>query len=201
MFDSTKELVMVPRPGSSAHGNLSMRWPTEDEWEERARTRKILIRRLGRGVNETEIRPSGEFDLKLWGKIKLNGAPELTPGEATFVVDQLAKCDILDVEMDGDQAVVQLRVFGGRVKHRLRLPTADEVIKLRDQAAKALDLPYGRQELRIALGPGARLWDACAGSSEDYIGPVPGPHKDTAVRAVIDYIDQQMESQNDEENF
>ena len=201
MFDSTAEIEMTPRPGSSALANLTMRFPNDDEWEERSRKRKILIKRLGRGVSETIMEPQGAHDLKLWNQIKLNGAPELTPGEATFVMDLLATCEVTNVEMDGSEAVVDLRVFSTRVQHRLRLPSADEVLKLRQQAAKSLDLPYNMQELRISVSPGARLWDACGGSSKDYTGPVPSLHKDAAVRAVIDHIDLLMAPRNDEENF
>lgn len=198
MFDSTAEIVVPARTGQGKQ-EIVMRWPTDEEWCERARRRKILISRLGRGVSETTIEP-GDSDLRIFDKVKLNGAPPLTQGEATRVIETLAQCEATDCRLEGDEAVVELQVMGGSVKHRLRQPSADQVLALR-RSVRVFDLPYNKQELRIPLDVGARLWDECGGRSEDYSGPVPALHKDRAVREVIDCIDREMSAANDEGHF
>jgi len=198
MFDTTAEIMITARTGAGKQ-ELLVRWPTDEEWSERARRRKILITRLGRGISETSI-DSGDSDLRVFEKIKQNGAPPLTPGEATRVFEVLAQCDVTDCRLEGDEALVELQVMGGMVSHRLRLPSADQVLALR-RTVRVLDLPYNKQELRIPLEPGAKLWDACGGQSADYTGPIPAIHKDTAIRAVIDYLDREVSATNEEKHF
>ena len=198
MFDSTAEIAITARTATGKQ-LIEMRWPSDDDWCDRAKRRKILIKNLGRGISETTVE-SGDADLRLFEKVKLNGAPALTEGEATRVVEAISQCDVTGVQLEGEEAVVELQVMGGAVHHRLNLPTADQVIKLR-KAVRILGMPYNTQEMRIPLEPGVQLWDACAGKSEDYKGPVPAPHKDTAVRAVIEYLDRETGAANDEANF
>jgi hypothetical protein len=199
MFDTTVEIAIRART-SAGKQEILVRWPSDQEWYERARRRKIVISRLGRGISETSIDP-GDSDLLLFEKIKQNGAPALTAGEAGRVLDVIAQCDITDCRLEGDEAVVSLQIMGGQpVTHRLQLPSADQVLALR-RTVRVLDLPYNKQELRIPLEPGARLWDACHGSSQDYQGAVPALHKDTAVRAVIDYLDREASATNEESSF
>jgi hypothetical protein len=145
---------------------------------------------------------SGPGDLKLYDKIKLDGAAPLTAGEATYIIDLLGQCDVLNVELEGgDQAVVTMRVFNGTVTHRLRLPTIDEVLTMRKEAAKMLDLPYDMQDMRIAILPAAKLWDICGGTSEDYAGAIPAIHKDAAFRATVQFTEREVSSPHDETNF
>jgi hypothetical protein len=199
MFDSTAEIGIAWRFGTEK-SNIVIRWPTDAEWAERFRRRKILIKRLGRGVNESSIE-SGEADLKLYDQIKLNGAPPLTVQEASFLIDRLTTCEVLGVEVEGEEATVTMNVLAGRVCHRMKLPTVDQVMTLRRQAVRMFDLPYNVQEIRIILEPGARLWDACSGQGWDYTGGIPALHKDTAIRAVIDFMDREIAGSNDEANF
>lgn len=199
MFDTSAEIAITARTASGKQ-LIEVRWPSDEEWCERAKRRKILIKRLGRGTSETSIE-SGDADLRIFDKIKLNGAPALTPGEATRVMEAISQCDVTGVQLEGEEAIVELQVTGGTVYHRLKLPSADQVMTLR-KSVRILDLPYNTQEMRIHLEPGSRLWDACGGHSEDYVnGIVPAPHKDTALRAVVEYLDRETSAGTDEAHF
>ena len=199
-FDENAEFVM-PAPARMG-GNVVMRWPTDQEWNARSRARKFLTRRMGRGKSEMVTPKPGEADRKLYEAITLNGSPPLTPAEASMVLESLGMCLVTDVEVEGNEATVTMNVFTGEVKHRLRVPTADEIIDYKQAAFKQLDLSYGQVQTTFNPEPGARLWDACNGKSEAeyYKGAVPGPHKAEAVRVVIEYIEQHMGPATDDPN-
>src|SRR4030095_8621315 len=91
MFDSKNEIAFEARAASIGTGTqlVAVRWPTDEEWAARARAKKILIRRLGRGVTETVPAEPSEADIKLYQAIAVNGAPSMTAAEAARVVDMI----------------------------------------------------------------------------------------------------------------
>jgi hypothetical protein len=199
MFDTTAEFVIPARSGN-ARVEASVRWPNDEEWSERHKARKILIRRLGRGTSESEI-DSTAADLALYEKVRVNGAPPLTAAEASWVVDIMARANVTGVVLEGDEAEVTLQVMGGTVTHRLQQPSADQVLKMRRKASRLFDAPYNQQQLRTYLEPTAQLWDECKGRSADYNGLIPALHKDAAVRAVIEQIEADLTAGDDEKLF
>ena len=200
MFDTTAEIELAMRLESGAKSVL-VRWPSDEEWAERSKKRKIIIQRLGRGVTETKPPEPGDADLALYGKIALNGTPALTKGEAFQVAETLSTCTITNVEIDGDYATVEMIVLTGPVRHTLKIPSADQVVAFRRSGFRLLDQPFNRQEITLFLDPGGKLWDTCGGKSEDYQGPVPVIQKDAAVRAVIDCIERNLGPQHGDTSF
>lgn len=199
MFDSTAEIALQARSGKTKT-EIVMRWPTDEEWAERHRTRKIVIRNIGRGISETDI-DSTEADLKLYQAAKLNGAPDLTPAEASFVVRVLERCEVTEVVLDGEEATVTMQVPGGPVVHQVQLPTADQVIKMQRSASRLFSAPHNTSQMRMYLEPTAKLWDECHGRSESYKGVIPALHKDAAIRAVVEQINIDMSASDDERFF
>jgi hypothetical protein len=199
MFDSTAEYVFPARSGKTKI-DVTMRWPTDEEWAERHRNRKIEIRNLGRGMSETDI-DSVAADLKLYQTAKLNGAPELTGPEASLVIRSMERCEVTEVVLDGEEATVQLQVAGGSVTHRVQLPTADQTIKMQRAASRLFSAPHNRSQMRMYLEPTARLYDECKGRSEDYTAAIPALHKDAAIRAVVEQINVEMSASDDEKFF
>jgi hypothetical protein len=199
MFDSTAEFVYPARAGKSKV-EISMRWPNDEEWAERHRKRKIVIRNIGRGISETDI-DSGEADLKMYKAARVNGAPDLTAAEASLVIKLMERTEVTDVALNGEEGIVTMMVPGGQVTHRLQLPTADQVARMQKQAAHLLSAPHNTSQLRIFLEPTAKLWDECKGVSEDYIGTIPALHKDAAIRAVVEQINAEMSAGDDERLF
>jgi hypothetical protein len=63
-------------------------------------------------------------------------------------------------------------------------------------------LPYGAIEFSNSMMPGATLYDLSGGHSGDYAdGIVPAPHKDVAVRAVIDYVQREFGPRQHDQSF
>jgi hypothetical protein len=203
MFDIKAEIEFPAQVASTGFAPVPVvvRFPTDEEWALRARARKILIRRLGRGVSETIAPEPSEADVRLYQAIALNGAPAMTPAEAVRVLEAIGVTDVTDVRMTGADAEVDMTVAGSTVMHALRMPSADQVVTFRRQAFRMLDLPYNQQELRVNADAGAKLYDQLGGKSDDYVNGIPAVHKDAAVRAVIEYIDRNLGPRNGDQSF
>lgn len=179
--------------------DIKVRWPTDEEWSAQRRSRKIIRRDMGRGAYENELE-SRDADAKLYDAIKLDGAPPLTQAEASKVIELISFCEVSDVVLRAQDADVNMQTSLGAVVHTLRIPTIDEATML-NKANHYITLPFGRTEIRMNLEAAVKLWDRCGGKVEGYKGGVPNIHKDTAVRAVIEAVNQEVAPRHDESNF
>lgn len=198
MFDANTTITIGLR---TTHGktDITVRWPTDEEWAAHRKRRRIIQRTLGRGATETEV-DTTDADAKLYEAIKQNGAPALSIGEANRIIDSISTCDVLGVDLHAEDAEVKLNTVMGEVAHTVRIPTMDEVRALQ-RSTRLITMPYNRSEIRTNLDSSAGLWDKCSGRAEGYAGAVPNLHKDVAIRAVIAAIEQEAMPQNDEGNF
>ena len=190
VFDPARPIALQLRTPAGVK-MVRVRFPTDEEWIERQRKRKVLVKQLGRGISETTIPNSEDADAALLDKIRLpeENAPELDPFEASRVIEQLSQAEVDDVVQIGDGFHVALRVLGGAVAHSLRMPSAKDVFEYRRGFARVLDLPYNRQELIINLAPAGALYKRLAQTAEGYAGEVPIIHQAVAVKAAIDALD------------
>jgi hypothetical protein len=203
MFDTKAEIefdALAASTGGSPQ-RVVLRWPTDEEWSARWRSRKYIIRRLGRGINQTVPPDPGEADVKLYQAIALNGAPVMTPAEAAKVLDTLAIADVTGVRVEGSEAKVSMMVLTGEVEHTMNIPTADQILTFRRAAYQSLELPFNQQQLRLSPDAGARLYDQCAGKSADYADGIPGTHKDAVAKALIEFIELRFGPKQDDTSF
>ena len=194
MFDSNREIEIQLR-GPDGLKKVKVRFPTDEEWIDRQKKRKVIVKQLGRGVSETTIPDSAEADAALLAKIRVpeENAPEVDAFEASRVIEQLSQADVDDVVQVGDGFRVTMRVLGGTVAHTLKMPSAKDVFEYRRGFARVLDLPYNRQELIINLAPAAALYKKLVESTEGYAGDAPIIHQAVAVKAAIDALDSAFE--------
>jgi hypothetical protein len=198
MFDTNQTIAMNLRTPEGLK-IVRVRFPTDEEWIERQKKRKVIVRQLGRGVSETTIPDSAEADAALLAKIRVaeENAPEVDAFEASRIIEQLSQAEVEDVAQEGDGFRVTMRVLGGTVTHVLRMPSAKDVFEYRRGFARVLDLPYNRQELIINLVPAATLFKKLLKSSEGYAGDVPIIHQAVAVKAAIDALDGAFQESGD----
>jgi hypothetical protein len=203
MFDTASEIHFNVRLQSTQGQpqDVGVRWPTDEEWASYLRTKKFMVRQMGRGVTETVVPAPGEGDLALYQKISLNGAPEMTAAEAARVIDAISICQVVSVTLDGVEAEVELRILTGLVRHRLRIPNADQVSNYRRSAVRRLDLPHNQTHAMFNQAVAAKIYDECGGHSDDYPSGVPMPHKHEAARAVIEEIELEYGPKADDESF
>jgi len=198
MFDTTATITIGLRT-AQGKADITVRWPTDEEWSAQRKRRKIFQRQLGRGVSEAEI-DTAEGDAKLYDAIKLNGAPPLDSAEATRIIDAIQRAEVMGVELRAADAEVEMDTMAGAVKHILTIPTMAQVRALQ-KTSHLINLQYNRQQIIASLESAAALWDKCGGKVEGYAGAVPNIHKDAAIRAVIVAIEQEATPKNDEANF
>jgi hypothetical protein len=196
MFDASKPITVNLRTPDGLKA-IRLRFPTDEEWIERQKRRKVLIKQLGRGVSETIVSGGEDADAALLAKVREEDGPEVDAFEASRVIEQLSQADVDDVVQEGDRFRVTLRVLGGTVTHEIRMPSAKDVFDYRRSFARVLDLPYNRQELTINLGAAGALYKKLAESSEGYAGDVPVIHQAVAVKAAIDALDAAFQETTD----
>ena len=148
MFDANRTFTIGLRT-ASGKTDVTVRWPTDEEWGAHRRQRRIVQRQLGRGATESEM-DTGDADAKLYEVIKLNGAPPLSAAEASRVVETIGLCDVMDVRLNAEDAEVDMQTSQGRVKHTVRIPTIDQV-RAMQRTTKYVTLPHNRTEVRTNL--------------------------------------------------
>lgn len=190
IFDSSRPIALQLRTPAGVK-TVRVRFPSDDEWTERQRRRKITIKQLGRGVSETIIGHAEDADAELLARIRVadEKAPEVDPFEASRIIEQLSQADVDDVVHTGDSFRVTLRVLGGTVIHLLKMPSAKDAFEYRRGFARVLDLPYNRQELTINLAAAGALYKKLITATEGYAGEAPIIHQAVAVKAAIDALD------------
>lgn len=198
VFDASRPVTVNLRTPDGVK-TIRVRFPTDEEWIDRQRKRKVIVKQLGRGVSETTIPDSQDVDGALLAKIRVgeDDGPVVDPFEASRVIEQLSQAEVDDVASIGDGFRVTLRVLGGTVTHQLRMPSAKDMFEYRRGFARVLDLPYNRQELVINLAPAATLFKKLIQSSEGYAGDVPIIHQAVAVKGAIDALDAVFQETGD----
>lgn len=193
MFDTSKQFQI--RIQSGGPKTAIVRWPTDQEWAERARRRKTVRRFLGRGKSQAEVLDRASADRMLWDKIVIEPAHEYDDAEIAAFIGRLEYTDVLSVERHGEQFVIEMQVTdltrGGEpvfvVTHTLRMPTQAQVQQYGRSSQGRVD---GRREQTtiVRLEAGGELYDAVLVAAEGYSGAVPLPHKDDAVMELLQSI-------------
>ena len=196
VFDASRPIAVNLRaPGGVK--TVRVRFPSDDEWIERQRRRKVVIKQLGRGISETIVGNGEDVDAALVAKIRSDPAPDIDAFEAVKVVEQLSTSEVDDVVSEGDSFRITTRVLGGSTAHVLNMPSAKDVFDYRRGFARVLDLPFGKQELTINISPAGVLYKKLAVSTEGYAGDVPIIHQAVAVKAAIDAMDNAFAEDRD----
>src|SRR5512133_1020957 len=172
VFDATRPVAVQLR-GPDGVKTIRVRFPSDDEWAERQRRRKIIVKQLGRGISETTIPNGEEIDAALLAKIRTEEEPEVDAFEAQKVIEQLAICDVDDVVLAGDSFRVTLRVLGATTVVVLKMPSAKDVSQYRRGSARVLDLQFNRQEITVNVRAANELFKKLIEATEHYAGDVP----------------------------
>lgn len=198
VFDAARPIALQLRTSAGVK-TIRVRFPSDEEWTERQRRRKVIIKQLGRGVSETIIANGEDADAALLAKIRTSeeNAPEVDAFEASRIIEQLSLVEVDDVVQAGDAFRVTLRVLGGTVTHVLKMASAKDVTEYRRGFARVLDLPYNRQELTINLAAAGALYKKLITTAEGYVGDAPVMHQAVAVKAAIDALDAGFQEPGD----
>src|SRR3989337_1237601 len=128
VFDAGRQ-VEIKLQSAEGSKTVTVRFPTDEEWVERQRRRKIIIKQLGRGISETVVPGSEEADAELLAKLRVGDGPEVDGFEATRILEQLSQADVDDALQEAGAFRVLVRVPGGLTAHVMRMPSAKDVIE------------------------------------------------------------------------
>ena len=189
VFDASRPIALR-LPGPNGGRTIHVRYPSDDEWIDRQRRRKVLTKQLGRGQSETTILNREDADAVLMAKIRTEeNEPETDAFEAVKLIEELATCDVDDVVTAGDGFRITTRVLGAVTVHVLKMPSAKDTFEFRRGFARVIDMQYGRTEATVNLAPVGAMYKKLLVSVEGYVdNVVPIIHQAVAVRAAIDAI-------------
>jgi hypothetical protein len=200
LFDVARQIDIKLKSAAGVK-TVTVRFPTDEEWIDRQRKRKIIIKQIGRGMSETILPGSEDADGEFVAQLRVDAdGPEIDGFEATSILDQLSKCEVDDVTDEAGGFLITLRVPGVVVTHLLQMPSSKQVIQYRRAFARVLDLPYNKQQLTVNLGAAGDLFKKLNQKSEGYAGAVPIIHQAVAVKAAIDSLESGF-GNADAENF
>jgi hypothetical protein len=176
----------------------TMRFPTDQELCDRARKLKLVRRNLGRGKSQSDAGNSIEVSAELFERIRVEGE-NFTPEDAAAFVAKIDKCEVIEVEREGNIFHITMEVPGATVQHSLRMPTQKELVEYGRSSIHAVD-DRRSTEIRLRLEPGGELWAKLlvrfTGYKSSDHGAVPITHKDAAVSEVIAQV-QRLEEEDE----
>ena len=198
VFNRTKTWkIQVPHPDFPDGKWCRVKFPTDEQLSRRVRTRLHLSRSLGRDMVKSETRGVDESNIEMFNAIRVGADQDgfnadFDPAETAFILNQILRCDVLDVSREGNVFIVTLDVPGDvTVTHRLRQPSQKQFQEYSDSASQSYQRRTGG-ETRYLLEPSGKLWDVLdphvTGYPTNDPMDVPIIHKDTALGELISQV-------------
>lgn len=186
LFDVTAKFK-VTVPSSDGPKSILLSFPSDEQWVTRSRRRKWITKQLGRGASEMVPIESEESDLELVGQLRLDeGGPGITGADATFILDQLNRCEVSgEAAFESGVYRIALLVPGATTVHTMTMPSADALMNYRRSVTRNIDLGNSKQQMTINLEAAGGLYRKIQTSVEGYAGAVPVVHQGPVIAAVI----------------
>lgn len=203
MFSVQTPKINVTFPTADGKPKVaSVRFPSDDEWVRRSKKRKVITRNLGRGSTQSETVGAEEVDQEIYAAIRLENSCDLDAAECMQLLDRVGSCEVIDYQHEGSSVLVTMILPGdSEATHRLRIPTAKQVLDYKRGLARVTSRPNGRDEIAIDITAAGKLWDALHVEHEGYEGPVPIVHKVHAVRAAVEASENMVYDEGPGANF
>jgi hypothetical protein len=183
---------------SGGKKTCQMRWPTDEEWAERARSRKVLRRTGTRGRVTIETPDAETIDAAFFEKIRMpeEGGPEFDAAEAAKAVAGLERSEVIESSLDGAEIRCVLDVPGAETTHVLRIPSQRQILDLGRKSVKISDAGRKGVFITVTLEESGALYDSLLVRTEGYEGDVvPIIHKDAVVQSTLLLI-QELEGED-----
>jgi hypothetical protein len=183
LFDASKPIVVPILSGCEKR--CEVRFPTDEEWGTWARQQRTIRHFLGRGKSQSEDIDLPKINAELFRKIRTDkDGPEFDDAEAGMVIGRVERSQVVDIQREGVNYRIEMKVPGARVSHVLRMPTAKEM-QDHDRASTSVVAARRSVETRAFLEPSGMLYDKLHQSHDGYTGSIPIIHKSAAVSEVI----------------
>jgi len=188
LFDTNRQMEITLQSAEGAK-TITVRFPSDQQWIERQRKRKILIKNLGRGMSETITPDSSDFDADLVAELRAGEEPAIDGFEASRILDEISRADVDSIEREENLFRVHLQIPGSRTIHVMKIPSSRDLFQHRRSFYRIIDLPYNRQQLTINLDAAADLYKKLCESNEGYAASVPIIHQAAAIQAVVSEVE------------
>ncbi len=190
MFNSQAEFEIPILSGGVK--KCKLRFPTDAEWCEASRKRKVLRESIGRGKSQSRVLGTEASSAELFAKVRIDkdGAP-FDGAEAGAAIARLERCSVIRSERDGDAFRVTMNVAGGQVVHLLKIPLQSDLLAFSRAAAPPIIEGRRSQEIRTYLEPSGELWGKIGRTESGYAeaSAVPIIHKDAAITELLVQMD------------
>jgi len=183
LFDASKPVVVPILSGGEKR--CEVRFPTDEEWCAWARAQRTIRHFLGRGKSQSEDVDLPRINAELFRKIRIDkDGAEFDDAEAGMVIGRVERSQVTEIQREGVNYRIDMKVPGARVSHVLRMPTAREM-QDHERASTSVVAARRSVETRAFLEPSGALYDKLHTSHEGYAGEVPIVHKSAAVSEVV----------------
>ena len=157
LFDASKPIVVPILSGGEKR--CEVRFPTDEEWCYWARAQRTIRHFLGRGKSQSVDVDLPKVNAELFKKIRTDkDGPEFDDAEAGMVIGRVERCQVADIQREGVNYRIEMKVPGAKVTHVLRMPTAKEMQE-HDGASTSVVWPPGAPSRR------GRSWSRAARST------------------------------------
>ncbi len=193
MFDTTLDFK-IKLPSPSGLVEVTVKFPTDDQWLEYHRGRRVIERDLGRGKTEPAVLGAEAAAERLFAQIKVDG--DLDRSQADLLIRRLADARVASVEDEGGQYRVTVRFLNMTGVHVLKMPSALQM-KQAEAATRVVNEKYGAVEIMVNLKVFADLYGEMLVSAEGYSSSAPLLHKHAVVQAVLSEVREAMSGGED----
>lgn len=197
-FDTSSEIgIKIPAPEGVKH--VVVGWPSDNQWAEWRRRKKINQTDLGRRKYTMDPSKAEPADQELFDAIRKKPedvAPcDVDVYEAAYVIGRLSECDVNEQpEREGSHFILKLKIMNRLdASHRVRVPSMREMMEYERQRSAVVFAAYNTQEIRINLRAAAKLYDEIHQSHEGYTNGVPIIHKAEIVNILLQEIRNEQE--------
>jgi hypothetical protein len=179
-----------------------LRWPTDDEWCQLTRKRKVLRESIGRGKSQSRVLGAEASAAELFTKVRIDqdGTP-FDEAEASAAISKLERCRVVACEREGDAFRITMNVPGGAVVHLVNIPLQSDLMAFSRAAAPPIIEGRRSQEIRTFLEPSGELWAKIGTAVSGYAegSAVPIVHKDAAITELLQQMGAAEEDQDPED--
>jgi hypothetical protein len=182
----------LPRPEGIL--TVTLKFPTDEQWIERSRRRKIRQRNLGNGKVQSITMPPDHLDLELIDSLKEDKDAQIDVHEAKRLLERLSTVT-MDEEptREGSLIRIPMRAHGINTVHFLRVPTERDRYEFIEFSGVPTVSRGSIDTYGFNLGAAKPIYAKLCEKSIGYAGAVPISHMLAAINAAFDFIDREIE--------
>jgi len=199
MFNSAAEFEIPILSGGVK--KCVCRFPTDEEWCQLTRKRKVLRESIGRGKSQSRVLGAEASAAELFAKIRIDqDGQAFDEAEASAAISKLERCRVVSCEREGDAFRIIMNVPGGVVVHLIKIPLQSDLMAFSRAAAPPIIEGRRSQEIRTFLEPSGELWAKIGTAVSGYAegSTVPINHKDAAITELLTQLDAANEGEDPE---